>query len=520
MNYNWATAILLLACNVPLLAGTNIVTSKSATADHSVFVSFSTDSHGQYGSLLHCPARTGTGDSVQLKIFDPKTGELRGSITQPPQSYSVTGIVNERQVAIAECTFDCRTELVTSEGVLDYTNLILYTLQQAKSARSAIKLITTLAERYGYYGLGECLSICDAQESWIMEFVGKGNGRKGLLWVALRVPEGYISAQANTSRIGTFPLNDFSVCMYAADIVSYARDKKFFRGKDADFSFRDAYAPMSYEDFIWGEARIWSIFSRVAPSQKLPCIYIRNTTPSLLPLWIKPDKMLALADMKALMRNHYEGTPLDMTKGDAAGAYGLPYRTMPLAWQEDSIANYHLRPISVQHTVCSGVAQLRHWLPGPLGGVLWFGVDDSYLTVYQPMYCGILSAPRSLRPSEQSGSIWEAQYWTFNLVSNYVYTRYRDMSPLVVKEQTESEKRLRLSLSAMDDIAAELYIVQPDSARRLITQYCDSVAQAANTQRQQVWIQLLGQFPPNGKSPLGQRFAAPRTAPAIQKQIK
>ncbi len=515
-----ASAILLFGQQLTLQAGTNIVTSKSATADRSVFVSFSTDSHGQYGALRHIPARTSEGDSISLNVYDSKTGELRGSIKQPSQSYSVTGIMNERQVAIAECTFGGDEELESKDGTLDYTNLILYTLQQAKSARHAIKVLTDLAGRYGYYGPGECLSIADMQEAWILEFIGKGAGHKGILWVALRVPEGYISAQANTSRIGKFPLNDFSTCMYASDVISFARATKRFSGKDAEFSFRDTYAPLTYEGFIWGEARIWSIFSRVAPSQKLPCVYTRAVISDKLPLWIKPDKTLSINDITALMRNHYEGTPLDMTKGDAAGPYGLPYRTLPLEWTTDSTANYHLRPISVQHTVCSGVAQLRHWLPGPLGGVLWFGVDDSYLTIYQPMYCGILSTPRSLKVREEMNNVWGAQYWTFNLVSNYTYRRYRDIAPLVVKKQEAAEKRLRQSLYAMDDIAAERYSIQPDSMRVLITLFCDSVADATNRQEQQMLIELLDKYPPAEKSPFKHTFARPETGPALQRKIK
>lgn len=500
------------------LAGTNIITSKSATADKSLLVSFSSDSHSKYGYLRQVPARTPDGDSVRLKIYDSQTDSLRGEIVQPAQSYSVTGIMNERQVAIAECTFICRAEMVSKEGVLDYTNLILYTLQQATSARHAIKLISQLAERYGYYGLGESLAIADIHEAWIMEFVGKGPGRKGLLWVARRIPDGYISAQANTSRIGTFPLNDISTCVYSRDLISFARVNKMFTGHDEEFSFRDTYAPLTYEGFIWGEARVWSIFSRVAPSQNFPCVYTNSVISDKLPLWVKPDKLLTVANIQALMRNHYESTPIDMTRGAAAGTYGLPYRPQPFSWVADSTVYYHLRPISVQYTRSSGVAQLRHWLPGPLGGVLWFGVDDSYFTLYQPMYCGILSAPLSLRDLREADNIWGSQYWTFNLVSHYVYTRYRDMAPVVVREQDAYETQMRRSLSEMDDIAAELYILQPDSTRRLITQYCDSVADASNRIWQQMALKLISEFAPAADRQEEQQPAPPRTNPARQKR--
>ncbi len=502
------------------LAGTNIITSKGATADKSLLVSFSTDSHSKYGYLRQIPARTQDGDSVRLKIYDSQTDSLRGEITQPAQSYSVTGIMNERQVTIAECTFTCRAELLSSEGIFDYTNLILYTLQQARSARHAIKLISQLTERYGYYGLGESLAIADIQEAWIMEFVGKGPGRKGVLWVARRIPEGYISAQANMSRIGKFPLNDISSCLFSQDLIRFAREKNLFTGLDGDFSFRDTYAPLTYEGFIWGEARVWSVFSRVAPSQKFPCVYTNSAISDKLPLWVKPDKLLTLANIQALMRNHYESTPIDMTRGTAAGKYGLPYRPQPYSWVTDSLLQYHFRPISVQHTRCSGVAHLRHWLPGSLGGVLWFGVDDSYFTLYQPMYCGILSAPHSLRDMTEVDDVWGSQYWTFNLVSNYAYTRYRDMAPVVVREQDAYEKELRQSLATMDDIAAELYILQPDSTRRLITQYCDSVAQASNQLWQQMAVKLIVQFPPATDRPAGRLPISPRTYPALKKRRK
>ena len=315
-------------------------------------------------------------------------------------------------------------------------------LERAKTAREAIKVMTDLVAEYGYASTGESISIADPNEAWILEIIGKGEGVKGAVWVARRIPDGYISAHANQSRIRQFPLNDPANCLYSKDVISFAREKGWFTGKDEEFSFADTYAPPDFGALRACEARVWSMFRRAAPSLNIPIDYVKGVPGAHpLPLWIKPDKKLAVADVMALMRDHFEGTEFDMTKDIGAGPFACPYRWRPMTWKVDGQEYVNERAISTQQTGFSFVAQMRSGLPDPIGGVLWFGVDDTYTTVYAPMYCGIRAVPKpyGVGVADMHHFSWDSPFWVFNLVANFAYSRYSDMIVDIQQVQRELE---------------------------------------------------------------------------------
>ena len=365
---------------------------------------------------------------------------------------------------------------------MDYGSLMNLALQRAKTAREAIKVMADLTAEYGYYSAGESFSISDPNEVWIMEMIGKGPGNKGAVWVALKVPDGYICGHANQARIGRLPLNDKINFLYSADAISFAREKKYFTGSDADFHFADAYAPLDFGAVRFCEARVWSLFRRAAPSLNWSDDFVQGVKGAQrLPLWVKPDKKLTLQDVMALMRDHFEGTSLDMTKDVGAGPYALPYRWRPLSWKVDSTEYFNERAISTQQTGYSFVAQSRGWLPDPIGGVFWYGVDDSYSTVYMPMYCGINEAPYNLRAGVGSlhDFTWDSAFWVFNWVANFCYSRYSEMIVDVIKVQRELEDAFVANQPEIDQAASALYKNSPQTCRDYLTQY--STAQAERT---------------------------------------
>ena len=461
---------------VDVEACTNYLISKGASADGSTMISYAADAHDFFGELYYTPPGRHPEGSMR-DIYDWDGGKFLGQIKQAPVTYSVVGLMNEHQVSIGETTFGGREELVNPEGIIDYGSLIFIALERAKTAREAIEIMTGLAAEYGYASEGESFSIADPDEVWILEMIGKGKGNKGAIWVTRRVPDGYISAHANQARIRKFPLNDKKNCLYSEDIISFAREKGYFKGEDKDFSFVDAYAPVDFGGLRYCEARVWSMFRRAAPSLNLPDDYIKgNTEAEPLPLWIKPDKPLAVRDVMALMRDHFEGTDLDMTKDVGAGPYCLPYRWRPLQWkvdEKDGTRYFNERAVSTQQTAFSFIAQARSWLPGPIGGVFWFGLDDTYSTVYVPMYCGMRSIPRT-----HSGEVadlfhfsWDSAFWVFNFVSNYAYSRYSLMIKDIQTLQEKLEGKFIADQPEVDKAALELYKEAPRLALDYLTQY-------------------------------------------------
>ena len=437
---------------------TNFIISKGATTDSSTMITYSADSHVLYGELYLRPARDYPRGTM-LDIYEWDTGKYLGKIKQVTHTYSVVGNINEHQVAIGETTYTGREELQDTNAILDYGNLMYITLQRVKTAREAIILMGDLLSEYGYYSTGESLSISDPEEVWIMELIGKGVDNKGAVWVARRIPDGYISGHANQARISTFPLDDAENCLYSKDVISFAREKGYFSGKDEEFSFCDAYAPLDFIGARICEARVWSAFRRVADGMEKYIDYAMGENLSnRMPLWIKPSQKLSVYDVMELMRDYFQDTPMDMTKDIGAGPYQCITRWRPLFWDIDSISYFNERATSTQQTGFSFVTQSRSYLPDHIGGILWFGVDDTYSTVYSPMYCGITKVPESY--AEGNGSMMDysedAAFWVFNQVSNFAYTRYNLMIPEIREKQSKLEYYYISRTSEIDKKAVEL----------------------------------------------------------------
>ena len=465
---------LLLILTINSTACTNFIFTKGSTTDGSTMITYTADSHTLYGELYYRPAKDYP-EGAMMDVYEWDTGEFRGRIKQARHTYSVVGNMNEYQLTIGETTYGGRGELTDTTAIMDYGSLIYIALQRCKTAREAIVLIGDLMAEYGYYSSGESFSICDPNEAWIMEMISKGPGNKGAVWVAQRIPDGYISAHANQARITTFPLNDPENCLYAKDVITFARSKGYFTGKDADFSFSDTYAPVDFGGARFCEARVWAGFNRVNKDMGKYLDYaMGENLHNRMPLWIKPDKKLSVYDVMELMRDHYEGTPMDMTNDFGAGAYNCPYRWRPLTWKVDGVEYFNERATSTQQTGFSFVSQCRSWMPAPIGGIFWFGVDDSYSTVYAPMYCGITKVPETYAAG--NGAMMKfsdnAAFWVFNQVSNFAYTRYKDMIPEIRKVQKELEtKFLQDQVPVIDKKAEELYKKSPKKAVEFVTTY-------------------------------------------------
>jgi len=470
---------------------TNFLISKGASADGSTMITYSADSHVLYGDLLYIPAGNHIEGSL-IDVYDWDDGSFHGQIRQVAHTYAVIGNMNEHQVTIGETTYGGRPELQDSTGIIDYGSLMFLALQRARTARQAIQVMGDLVAEYGYCSEGETFSIGDPNEVWIMDLIGKGPGRKGAVWVTRRIPDGYISAHANQPRITQFPLNDPQNCIYEKDVISLAREKGYFKGEDKDFSFVDAYAPLDFGALRFCEARVWSMFRRAAPSLNLSTDYINGVKGAeVMPLWIKPDTKLSVRDVMELMRDHFENSEYDLTPGVGAGPFSCPYRWRPMQWAVDSVEYVHERATSTQQTGFSFVAQMRSWLPDPIGGVHWFGVDDTYSTVYVPMYCGIKEVPKSYAVGTASFQkfSWDSAWWVFNFVANYAYSRYCDMIVDIQKVQREFEGSFLANQPEIDNAALALYKQDPRLAADYLTEY--SVTQGEKVTRR--WKEL-GEF--------------------------
>jgi dipeptidase len=454
--YIFALVIFFLF-NLQIDACTNLIVTKGASTDGSVMVTYSADSYEMYGELYHFKAAVYP-QGATLEVYEWDTGKYLGKIPQAEVTYNVVGNINENQVVIGETTFTGREELIDETGLIDYGSLMYIALQRSKSARDAIKIMTDLVTEHGYYSSGESFSIGDKNEAWILEIIGKGKGNTGAVWVARRIPDGYISGHANQARITTFPLNDPDNCIYSEDVISFAREKGYFKGKDEDFDFAAAYNPLDFGGIRYCDARVWSMFNRVNDGMSKHLSYIKGESLERMPLWIKPEKKLSVHDVMQLMRDHYEGTEFDMTKGIAAGPYNMPYRCSPLSFTVEGEKYFNERPISTYQTGFSFVSQSRSHLPDEIGGVLWFGVDDTYMTVYTPMYCSINSLPYNYRENLASlGEFhWDAIFWVFNAVSNFVYPRYSLAVEDLVRKQNELEGGYLVNQNTIESTALSL----------------------------------------------------------------
>lgn len=481
-NKNLATLIACFVFSIDcVLPCTNFLVSKGASADGSTMITYAADSHVLYGELYFRPALDYPAGAM-LDVYEWDTGKYLGKIPQVRHTYSVVGNMNEHQVAIGETTYGGRPELQDSTGVMDYGSLMYIALQRAKTAREAIQVIADLMSAHGYYSSGESFSISDPNEVWIMELIGKGVGNKGAVWVAQRIPDGYVSGHANQARITAFPLNDPENCLYAKDVITFARGKGYFTGKDEDFSFSDAYAPVDFGGARFCESRVWSGFRKIADGMDEYEDYATgHNLSNRMPLWVKANRKITVGDVMGMMRDYFQGTSLDMTKDIGAGPYQCIVRWRPMTWEVDGVTYLNERAISTQQTGFSFVAQSRSWLPDPIGGILWFGVDDTYSTVYTPMYCGITAVPENYAVGNGSMMVFSDQsaFWIFNQVSNFAYTKYSYMIPEIQTRQQELERKYRDDIRKTDESALALYKKKPKKALAVLTEF--SCQAGANT---------------------------------------
>jgi dipeptidase len=475
---------------------TNFLVTKGASKDGSTMISYSADSHMLFGELYHYPARDYPAGTL-VDVYEWDTGEFLGKIPQVGHTYSVIGNMNEHQLSIGETTYTGREELQDTTGIIDYGSLIYMALQRAKTAREAIRLMDQLMTDYGYYSTGESFSISDANEVWIMELIGKGPGNKGAVWVAQRIPDGYVCGHANQARITTFPLDDPENCLYAKDVISFARSKGYYTGSDENFSFSDAYAPVDFSGARFCDARVWAGFRKVTDGMDEYTDYAKGENlKHRLPLWVKANRKLGVEDVMNMMRDYYQGTPLDMTKDIGAGPNKVIVRWRPMTWMVDSVTYLNERAISTQQTGFSFVTQSRSWLPDPVGGILWFGVDDTYSTVYTPMYCGIKAVPPSF--AEGKGAIMEfnpdAAFWIFNQVSNFAYTRYNYMIPYIQEKQKQLESGYLAETANIDKVASDLFKESPAKAIQYITDYSVKSGEKTVSEWKQLYAFLFTRF--------------------------
>jgi dipeptidase len=500
-------SMLLLGDNV-VQACTNFIVTKGASKDGSTFITYAADSHTLYGELYYYPAATYPAGTM-LDVVEWDTGKKLGQIKQVAQTYSVVGNMNEHQLAISETTYGGRSELVDNTGIIDYGSLIYITLQRAKNAREAVKTMVELVAEYGYCSGGESFSISDGNEAWILEMIGKGqkildkNGNvdpkkntKGAVWVAMLIPDGYVSGHANHARITTFPKEDGKKSIscknlskifnpgievvYSSDVISYARGINIFTGKDEEFSFSDTYAPLDFGAARFCEARVWAGFMKVnkAEMAKYEDYARGENLKNRMPLWIKPVKPLGVEDVIDLMRDHYEGTSMDMNKDKGAGPFVCPYRWRPMTWDYKGVDYIHERATSTQQTGFSFVAQSRSKYPAPVGGILWFGVDDTYSTCYVPIFCGINKIPNCFKVGNGNMMTYSATsaFWLFNQVTNFAYLRYNDMIVDIQKVQKELESGFIKQVEEQSDRFAAQYNQNKEQGIEAINNYSNRAA--------------------------------------------
>lgn len=483
-----------------VFACTNFIITKGASSDASVMITYAADSHTRYGAIAFYPAADHKPGDV-CEVYHYENGKLLGTIPEASHTYSVVQFMNEYQVAIGETTFGGLDSLAFQPGaILDYGSLMKIGLQRSKTAREMIQVMTTLVEQYGYASGGESFSVSDAHEAWIMEMIGKGRYGKGAVWVARLIPDGYVSGHANQARITTFPFqkgNNWTdpkqTVYHSADVISFARNHGFYKGSNESFSFSDVYNPLTFGGARFCDARVWSFFRAVNKEIRDNAEYTGYAMGNLkrhdrfqdkqpnqnkfvsnrLPLWVKPDKLVNLQQVMSAMRDHYEDTPLDMRNDPGAGPYKSPYRWRPMEFEVDSVMYLCERAVATQQTGYSFVAQSRSWLPDPIGGVFWFGVDDADGCVYAPMYCGIQAIPQSYQTGNGSMISWSetSAFWTFNQVNHWAYSRYNLIHPEIQTYQHQLEQQFINEIKATDTQASVLYKSNPASARDYLTGY-------------------------------------------------
>ena len=466
-------------------ACTNVLVTKGASTDGSTMISYAADSHQLYGELYYAPAAVwNEGDMRQINEWD--TGKFLGYIPQVARTYQRVGNMNEHQLIIAETTYGGRPELEGNNGIMDYGSLIYVALERAKTAREAIDIIVDLANTYGYYSSGESFSLADTEEVWVMDLIGKGKDHKGIVWVARRVPDGYICSHANQARISTFPQNDPENCIYAPDVISFAREMGYFSGEDKDFSFCDAYAPLDFSGMRGCEARAWSAFNILCDGKftfedengnvvtKDAYDYIDYAMgwdkTKRFPLFVKPSRKISVKDVADVMRDHYEGTPMDMTQDIGAGGNALPYRWRPMSFEYEGNSYMNERAIATQQTGFWFVGQSRGWLPDEIGGLNWFGCDDAATSYLTPIYTSTTEIPECFRVGNGDMITYSptSAFWMTNRVANACYKAYNIMFPTVDAEIDAWEAEMAEAVAKADEKALELYKIAEAAPKKMI----------------------------------------------------
>lgn len=484
MNKIFASALMAVAMLGSVSeaeACSNFIVGKKASVDGSVMCSYSADDYGMFQYLCHYPAAKHAKGEMR-KIFDWDSNKYHGEIPEAAETYNVIGNINECQVTIGETTYGGREEMVDSTGIMDYGSLIYVALQRSKTAREAIKVMTTLANTYGYNSEGETFTICDPEEAWIMEMMGKGAGSKGAVWVALRIPDDAICAHANQSRIGKFNMKDKKNVMYAKDVVSFARSKGWFQGKDADFSWKMAYAKPDFSGRRFCDARAWAMLNHFYDmSPYLDWALGKNPDAQDMPLWVVPNKKVSVQDVENVMRDHYEGTPLSVADGSdiGGGIWEMPYRPTPLMYKVDGKQYFNERPVSTQQSGFVFVSQMRSWLPREIGGVFWFANDDANMAAFTPVYCSMTERPECYNTPGVDAVHFSKKnaYWVCNMTSNMVYPRYSLMFPTLKEVRDSLDNSYFAAQAGVEKKAQELYAQNPQAAVKYLNDYSVEKAQ-------------------------------------------
>ena len=484
MNKIFASALMAVAMLGSVSeaeACSNFIVGKKASVDGSVMCSYSADDYGMFQNLCHYPAAKHAKGEMR-KIFDWDSNKYYGEILEAAETYNVIGNINEWQVTIGETTYGGREEMVDSTGIMDYGSLIYVALQRSKTAREAIKVMTTLANTYGYNSGGETFTICDPNEAWIMEMMGKGAGSKGAVWVALRIPDDAICAHANQSRIGKFNMKDKKNVMYAKDVVSFARSKGWFKGKDADFSWKMAYAKPDFSGRRFCDARAWAMLNHFYDmSPYLDWALGKNPDAQDMPLWVVPNKKVSVKDVENVMRDHYEGTPLSVADGSdiGGGIWEMPYRPTPLMYKVDGKQYFNERPVSTQQSGFVFVSQMRSWLPREIGGVFWFANDDANMAAFTPVYCSMTERPECYNTPGADALHFSKKnaYWVCNMTSNMVYPRYSLMFPTLKEVRDSLDNSYFAAQAGVEKKAQELYAQNPQAAVKYLNDYSVEKAQ-------------------------------------------
>ena len=486
------TATILAGAISNALACTSLIAGKNATTDGSVMITYAADSHVRFGFLENQPAADHKPGEMR-QIIEWTSNKPLGQIPEVAHTYGTIGNINEHGVAISESTWGGRPELKEPNGILDYGSLIFIALQRAKTARKAIKIMTDLVNEYGYYSTGESFSIADENEAWIMEMIGKGKDEKGAVWVAMRDPDDCISGHANHSRIHQFPLNDPENCIYSPDVISFARKKGWYKGKDKDFSFSLAYAQYKYSSLRGCDGRVWAFYNKFADGMDQYIPWITEGDGQPLPLWVKPNRKLTSTDLKWMMRDHFEGTPFDMTEDIGAGPFKVPYRWRPSTFEVDGKTYYQERAIATQQTGYSFIAEINGNRPDAIKGLMWFGTDDANTCVYLPIFCTVQRPPFEV--AKDNGDLynisWDSNFWVNNYVANQAYNRYSQMIPDIRRVQSSLEDSIAVDVR----IAIEQLPEFEDADQRLLVQdLADIWANKATTRYKELGDYLLVKY--------------------------